>query len=229
VNNPAGSTYPAPVVVQDLGVVFGNQVALRGVTFKVGWGERILVRGHNGAGKSTLIRALAGLVQPDRGSVAIAGRSPYDRDVRRRIGVVVHNPWLDPDLTVQETLKYFSTLYGIPESTNQLKSLLARFGMADRGDQRVGELSRGYQQRLTLARALLHNPGILLLDEPDTGLDDETLDALASLLGDHRTIVMTSHNKGFGELIANRVLTLEHGSLIAFRDVERTWARTKTP
>jgi len=207
------------IVAEQLGVVYGNQAALRNVSFAVHTGERIMVQGRNGAGKSTLIRVLAGLQRPDRGSIAIGGGSPYDRHIRQHIGVVVHNTWLDPDLTVYETLRFFGALYGLLDSTPRLVEILKSVGMSDRRHQRVGELSRGYQQRLTLARALLHQPAILLLDEPDTGLDEATLVTLRDVLTatadpPSRTMIMTSHNRAFGVAITNRTLTLEHGSLV---------------
>jgi ABC-type multidrug transport system ATPase subunit len=214
VNGPASPPGSPAIVVEGVGVVFGAEVALRGVTFTVAQGERVLVQGHNGAGKSTLIRVLAGLVRPDRGSVQIAGGSPRDRDVRRRIGVVVHNPWLDPDLTVSETLGYFAGLYGLDNPTERVHTLLERTGMSDYCDRPVIALSRGYQQRLALARALLHEPSVLLLDEPDTGLDEAARDSLDELLSPLRTIVMTSHNQAFGQAITHRALTLDHGSLL---------------
>jgi heme exporter protein A len=210
---------PAFIVAQDIGVVFGQQVALRGISFEVSAGERVLIRGHNGAGKSTLIRVLAGLRRPDRGHVSIAGNPPHARDVRRQIGVVVHNPWLDVDLTVAETLRFFCGLYGLRDVSTRIESVLHQVDMADRIHQRVGELSRGYQQRLTLARALLHQPSVLLLDEPDTGLDEHALQTLSEVLRQPRqgsafTIIMTSHNRAFGEAIAERTLTLERGELL---------------
>jgi heme exporter protein A len=218
---PAKSPNSPPVIVaEQLGVIYGDQVALRNVSFEAYAGERIMVQGHNGAGKSTLIRVLAGLQRPDRGSIAIGGGSPYDRHIRQHIGVVVHNTWLDPDLTVQETLRFFGALYGLLDNTPRLAEVLKSVGMSDRRHQRVGELSRGYQQRLTLARALLHQPAILLLDEPDTGLDEATLATLRDVLttdGEDptsRTVVMTSHNRAFGAAITNRTLTLEEGALV---------------
>ncbi|HEX3246534.1 MAG TPA: ABC transporter ATP-binding protein [Chloroflexota bacterium] len=207
------------ILAEDIGVAFGNQAALRGVSFDVSPGERILIRGANGAGKSTLIRVLAGLRRPDRGHVTILGRPPYDRDIRRQVGVVVHNPWLDLDLTALETLLFYGTLYGVVDVPGRSHAVLELVGMARCGDQRVGELSRGYQQRLTLARALLHQPTLLLLDEPDTGLDEDTLDHLASILlasdgKTAQTLIMTSHNRSFGQRIVDRTLTLERGALV---------------
>jgi heme exporter protein A len=214
VTNPARQVSSPAIVVEDLGIVFGKDAALRGVSFDVGPGERILIQGHNGAGKTTLIRVLAGLLKPDRGSIRVAGGQPSDREVRRQIGIVLHNPWLDPDLTVIETLGYFAAIYGLDGYLDRAHILLGRLDMADYRHRPVSALSRGYQQRLTLARALLHDPSILLLDEPDTGLDESTRHSLSYMLDDRRTVVMTSHNELFGRAIAHRVLVLDHGSLL---------------
>ena len=211
--HPARQVSSPAVVVDDLGIVFGKEAALRGVSFDVGHGERVLIQGHNGAGKTTLIRVLAGLLKADRGFVRVAGGQPYDREVRRQIGVVLHNPWLDPDLTVVETLGYFAALYGLDDYLNRAHALLERLDLSGYSHRPVSALSRGYQQRLTLARALLHDPSILLLDEPDTGLDEGTRDSLSAMLDDRRTVVMTSHNEVFGRAIAHRVLVLDHGNL----------------
>ncbi|MFN0072318.1 MAG: ABC transporter ATP-binding protein [Chloroflexota bacterium] len=211
---------PLPVIVaENVSVAFDDQVALRSVSLCVNVGERVLIQGHNGAGKSTLIRILAGLLRPDRGTVSIGGGSPTDRHIRRQIGVVIHNPWLDPDLTVTETLHYFGTLYGLQKFEERIEMLLARVGMLDRRHQRTGELSRGFQQRLTLTRALLHDPAILLLDEPDTGLDDDTLKSICEVLLDRsarpmRTIVLTSHNRAFGAAVAERTVVLVEGRAV---------------
>jgi ABC-type multidrug transport system ATPase subunit len=121
---------------------------------------------------------------------------------------------LDPDLTVSETLGYFAGLYGLDNPTERVHTLLERTGMSDYCDRPVIALSRGYQQRLALARALLHEPSVLLLDEPDTGLDEAARDSLDELLSPLRTIVMTSHNQAFGQAITHRALTLDHGSLL---------------
>jgi heme exporter protein A len=211
--NPARLSGSPAIVVEDLGIVFGKEAALRGVSFDVGPGERIFIQGHNGAGKTTLIRVLAGLLKPDRGSIRVAGGQPYDLEVRRQIGVVLHNPWLDPDLTVDETLSYFAALYKLGDYKNRAHALLERLDLTDYTHRSVSALSRGYQQRLTLARALLHDPSILLLDEPETGLDESTRDSLSAMLDDQRTVVMTSHNEVFGRSIAQRVLVLDHGQL----------------
>lgn len=204
------------VIVDGLAVAYGATAALRNVSLIVRHGERVLLEGHNGAGKSTLIRVLAGLQQPDRGTVRILGQAPDARKVRQHVGTVLHSPWLDADLTVEETLRYFSALYGLTRPAERIQAVLAQFGMTDRRGQRTGELSRGFQQRLTLARSLIHEPSLLLLDEPDTGLDEQTLDTIRDVIcsaSPPRTVVLTSHNRAWGTSIAHRTLSLSRGTI----------------
>lgn len=206
------------VALDHVSVVFGDTVALRDVSFSVKFGERVLLTGPNGAGKSTLLRLMAGLLRPSRGAVLVAGRSPFGLEARRQVGVMLHNPWLDPDLTVIETLRYFARLFGVSEIDQRIEALLGRLGMASRARRLARELSRGYQQRLSLARALLHDPRILLLDEPDTGLDDASRSVVGELLCEStatpRTVLMSSHNLAFGQSVTHRTVALEGGSLV---------------
>jgi heme ABC exporter ATP-binding subunit CcmA len=210
---------PVVLEVDQLSVLYGESVALRGVSLSAIAGERVLLAGENGAGKSTLIRVLAGLQRPTRGRVRILDGSPYDAEIRCNVGVVVHSPWLDPDLTVYETLRFFGRLYGLDNLETRMSHVLETLSLTDRQAARISALSRGYQQRLTLARAILHQPRILLLDEPDTGLDLSALDLLARVIRDLAidggTVIMTSHNREFGASATDRLVELRHGRVVA--------------
>jgi len=172
--------------------------ALRGVSLRIHPGEFVLLRGPNGSGKSTLLRIAATLVRPTAGHTTYPGTpdgSPAT--VRARIGMVAHSTLLYDDLSAAENLHFFAKLYGLRDSASRLASALDAVGLLDRQNSLVRTFSRGMRQRLSLARALLHAPGMLLLDEPMTGLDQEAREwfegKLAELHATGCTIVMSTH------------------------------------
>jgi len=175
---------PGAVRVRDLWVRFGDVPALRGLTFEVGQAERLAILGPNGAGKTTLLRALAGLLRPGRGQLLVAGLDPsrQARTVRARLGVLSHQTYLYGEFTAAENLRLYGRLYGLANPDERIGELLERVGLYGRRNDRVDTLSRGLQQRLAVARAILHRPAILLLDEPDTGLDLPAYQLLESLI-----------------------------------------------
>ncbi len=169
---------------------------LRGVEFALGEGVGAVIVGANGSGKTTLIRILAGLLKPTRGTVRVLGRSPYSRWVRKGVGVVLHHSLLYPELTVEENLRYYAKLYGVEDYQPQEDEVVEVLGLRRYLSRRVAELSFGWRRRADFARALLHNPRLLLVDEPLTGLDTSAAEALTSLLIDRirrgLTVVATS-------------------------------------
>ena len=196
---------------------FGAARVLRDVDLRVEAGERVAVFGPNGAGKSTLLRVLATLIRPSAGSVRVLGLDPR-RDllaVRRRIGVVAHRTYLDDQLTAAENLRYYGRLYDVPALERRIAELLERVGLRRRADDRVRVFSRGMQQRLALARALLHDPDLLLLDEPDTGLDADGVALLAQAVDrPGRAVFLTSHHPERALRIASRAITIVEGRLV---------------
>lgn len=200
---------------------FGYTVVLRGVSLRIPEGQTVVLLGPNGAGKTTLLRILATLLKPSAGRVRIGGfdlaKNPHR--VRHLLGYVSHQPLLYPDLSARENLRFFARLYGMPRADVRIDELLETVGLARRADDLVRTFSRGMVQRLTIARALLHNPPILLLDEPDTGLDPHAAAMLAALLrdvaGSGRTILLTTHNLARGVDFADRVLVLAGGKIVA--------------
>ncbi len=187
--------------------------ALIDVELSLERGERLLLLGPNGAGKSTFIRVFAGLMHASRGNALVMGQPP--RSARGMVGVVSHTTYLYDELTAAENLRLYAELYGVPEPTQRATALLERVGLAHLADERVGRLSRGQQQRVTIARALLHDPPVLLLDEPDTGLDLAAFALLEDLTtaGEH-TLVMTTHNLATGLRLGTRVGVLARGRLV---------------
>jgi heme exporter protein A len=176
-------------------------------------GERLLLLGPNGAGKSTFIRVFAGLMHTSQGKALVMGQPA--RAARGMVGVVSHATYLYDELTAAENLRLYAELYGVPEPAGRAAALLDRVGLAHLADERVGRLSRGQQQRVTIARALLHDPPVLLLDEPDTGLDLAAFALVEELTtaGQH-TLVMTTHNLASGLRLGTRVGVLAHGRLV---------------
>jgi ABC-type multidrug transport system ATPase subunit len=209
-------TSEAALEVRKLRVALGDRPVLRGVDLTVARGTRLALVGPNGAGKSTLLRVVAGLIRPSGGEVLIQGRSlaadPWH--ARRAIGMVAHHAMLHPDLTARENLTTFGHLYGLDEVEDRVEAALLQVGLERRGDARVATLSRGMLQRLALARALLHDPSVLLLDEAETGLDARAHDWLLSALGargNRRTVVLASHDLGFVRMAADEVVFLRAG------------------
>jgi len=198
---------------------FCQEPVLWHLDLTVGWGEFLVLFGANGTGKTTLLRILATQVRPDAGTVTVAGydsrRQP--EAVRRRLGVVGHAHFLYENLTCRENLVFYGRLFGISDPRRRAEAVLMRLGLARRADHRVRTLSHGMQQRLAIARAILHQPPLLLLDEPEAGLDQQSLAMLKDLLQEWRdggrTVVMTTHNLELGVAWAGRVAVLAEGKV----------------
>lgn len=208
------------IQARDLQLAYGPTRVLRGVDLALGWGERLAIFGPNGAGKTSLVRVLATLARPSAGELRIGGLDPTRDPVaaRRLLGVVGHQTYLYPELTAAENLRYYGRLYQVPDLPTRVPAVLEQVGLYQRRDQPLGSLSRGMQQRLAIARAVLHDPPILLLDEPETGLDLQALQVLESaLLGSPaapRAVVLTTHNLEAGLRLAGRVAILIGGRFV---------------
>ena len=190
-----------------------SRAALADIDLTLQLGERLLLVGPNGAGKSTFIRVFAGLMRPTRGK-ALVGDLPA-RASRAHIGVVGHATFLYDELTAAENLRFYASLYEVKQPAARAMELLARVGLEHVADVQVGRLSRGQQQRVTIARALLHNPPVLLLDEPDTGLDVAAFALLEDLTtAADRAVVITTHDLANGLRLATRAAVLARGHLI---------------
>ena len=214
------SPVPAAIQVAALGKSFALRPVLRGLTFAVPAGARVALLGPNGAGKTTLLRILATLVKPSVGEALVAGFDVrHDADqVRRHVGYVGHQPHLYEDLTAREHLEFFGRMYGIANTHARTDELLERFGLRAKANERVHALSRGQVQRLALARGILHEPALLLLDEPDTGLDEDALTLLAEVVRARAaagvTTLLTTHQIARGLALADTALVLVGGRLV---------------
>jgi ABC-type multidrug transport system ATPase subunit len=189
---------------------------LNGTDLTVDPGTRLALVGPNGAGKSTLLRVIAGLLRPASGIVQIDGRSIADDPwhARRTVGLVGHQPMLYPELTSRENLTFYARLYGLDGAEERVAAALTRVDLSRRAGDRVGTLSRGMLQRLALARALLHEPAILLLDEAESGLDAHAHELLIAALGagpERRTVLLASHDLGYVCEVAEAVAFLHRG------------------
>ncbi len=208
------------IEVQGLTKSFGHHLALRGIDLQVLPGETVVIFGPNGAGKTTLIKVLATIMNPSSGRVLIDGLDLKNNaeEVRRQIGVVTHQTFLYSNLTAYENLEFYSRMYDIPGIRDRVYEVLALVGMTSRLHDRVSTLSRGMQQRLSIARALLHKPAIMLLDEPETGLDQQATSILWKALqtegGRKRTTVLTTHNLERGLELCDRLLILNKGKIV---------------
>lgn len=205
------------IVVQRLRKEYELRPVLRGVTFALAAGHTLALLGPNGAGKTTLLRILATLARPTSGAVRLAGLDIV-RDagaLRREVGYVGHAPLLYDELSVAENLHFFARMYGLRDGARRAADLLERVGLAAKARERASSLSRGQAQRLALARALLHDPSVLLLDEPDAGLDDRGLAVLESVLRERRargqTTVLATHAHERALALADEVLVLDGG------------------
>ncbi|HWA17013.1 MAG TPA: ABC transporter ATP-binding protein [Gemmatimonadales bacterium] len=208
----------APLVeARGLSRRYGAVRALDGIDLLLQRGEVLLLLGPNGAGKSTLLRALAGLLRPTKGTVRVAGRELRrdDPDARRSVGLLSHQSLLYDELTLQENLELAATLYDLAAPRAAARAALTEQGLEDRAGSRPRQLSRGLLQRAALARALLHRPALLLLDEPFTGLDtpaSQRLDAqLRALVAGGTSLVIVTHHASEAWELATRVGVLRHG------------------
>jgi len=196
---------------------YGGALALRDVDLTVQPGERLALTGPNGAGKTTLLRVLATALRPTTGALEIGGvdavRQPSR--ARRLIGLVGHQSYLYGDLTPRENLRFYGRLYGVERMEVRISQVLEDAGLEARADEPVRNLSRGMQQRASIARAILHEPRLLLLDEPETGLDEAAQTALGALVADWarqgRSIVLASHRLDWAQALTDRTLVLDHG------------------
>ncbi len=208
------------VSVDNVSKRFGSHVGVSNVSFELSAGETAAVFGANGAGKTTLIRLLASLSRPTDGQISVGSEPLVDGDasVRSKIGVVAHETMLYGELTARENLRLHARLHGVGRDV--CEELLDTVGLADRGGERVSGFSHGMAKRVSLARALLHDPELLLFDEPYTGLDQASLRRISDILdglGD-RTVIAATHDLGRGFELADRLLFLHNGRLVGNLD-----------
>jgi heme exporter protein A len=209
------------LTLSDVSRHFGRRRALSHVSFSCAAGEIVGLLGPNGAGKSTLLSIMATLLRPSSGHVRYGARSGRDggAGIRARLGLLGHELQLYPELTAAENLRFFARLFGLSDVDTRVRQALEQAALADRADDPVSGFSRGMRQRLALERALLHDPRLLLLDEPFTGLDQASASVLIArlraLAGDGRMIVLATHDLDLAEGLLTRSVVLRDGRVAA--------------
>ncbi len=201
----------------------GFFTAVDGVNLRVAAGEVLALLGPNGAGKTTTVRMLAAILMPTAGRAEIAGFdvARYPREVRRRVGLLTEMPGLYLRMRAADYLDFFGRLYGVPPAQRweRIETLMARFGMAEALHGRLGEFSKGMRQKLALIRAMLHDPPVLLLDEPTSAMDPYSAklvrDSIASLRSQRRAIIVCTHNLTEAEMLADRIAIIRRGRIVA--------------
>ncbi len=209
------------IEVKNLTKRFGHKVVLQGLDFQVSQGEVVALLGPNGAGKTTFLRILASLLRPLTGLVRIAGYELPGQaaSVRRHLGVASHLPLLYGDLTAEENLRFYGRMYSVPDLEERISEVISLVGLINRKRDLVHTFSRGMQQRLAIGRTVLHDPEVILFDEPHTGLDQDACIMLDMVLQQvavrGRTVVITSHDLARVSRLANRFDVLSRGQIIA--------------
>ncbi len=207
---------------------YGPQYAIRDVGFELRQGEIVGFLGPNGAGKSTTMKIMTSYILPDEGKCEVSGVSVLEspRAARRQVGYLPESNPLYPDLYVREYLDIMGQLAGLPAASRKprIEETIEMVGLEAEQHKKIGQLSRGYRQRVGLARVLLHNPSILILDEPTSGLDPNQvlqIRALIRRLGKNRTIIFSSHHLDEVEAISTRILIIHHGRIVADAPADR--------
>ncbi len=220
------------IEIKDLSKKFGRHVALDGISLSVSPGESFAILGPNGAGKTTLVRVLSTLLKPTSGTVKIAGHDVAEETekIKRQIGVVSHNPFLYDDLTAFENLAFYADLYGVGQENTD--ALIKKVGLYERRDNLVGEFSRGMKQRLSIARSLLHEPQILILNEPGSGLDIQSkrmfYGTIKGLNEKGATVLLTTHYLEEVEELCQKAAVLDRGTVRASGTLDEITGEAKS-
>lgn len=213
------------IETQNLTKTFGSQKVLDAVSFALPQGAFLSIFGPNGAGKTTLLRVLSTLIKPSSGTFFIEGIDGVKEteQVRSCLGIISHKSMLYPDLSAEENLVLFAKLYNVENPVLKARSLLDAVGLTLRRDERVKYFSKGMMQRVAIARALIHDPAIVLLDEPYSGLDPraaEIFDSLIASTRDKHTFIMVSHDLSKGLAVASHAMVLDKGRIAYFEEAD---------
>ncbi|HET7375224.1 MAG TPA: ABC transporter ATP-binding protein, partial [Anaerolineae bacterium] len=218
-SNPIGDDV---VEAEGLGKSFGDFVAVRDVSLRVAAGEVLALLGPNGAGKTTTVRMLSGILVPTTGWARIAGLdvTKNSEEIRQRVGVLAEMPGLYLRSTAREYLEFFGSVYGLPQAQtrSRINALMAKFEMSDVLNRRLSEFSKGMKQKLALIRSMLHDPDVLLLDEPTSAMDPQSArvvrDSLQQLRDDRRSIILCTHNLVEAESMADHIAIIRRGRIV---------------
>ncbi len=208
------------IEIKDITKVYGTQHALDHVSFSVRQGEIVGLLGPNGAGKSTLMKIIACYIPPTDGEVTVCGHSIYDDAiaVRRCIGYLPELNPLYPDMYVREYLRFMAGLSGIKDTHSRADEMIELTGLTPEAHKRIGQLSKGYRQRVGLAQALIHDPKVLILDEPTTGLDPNQLEFIRNVIrnaGKDKVVLLSTHIMQEVEAMCSRAVIISQGRIVA--------------
>ena len=208
------------ILVESVEKTFGTQRALKGVSLRCERGEVVGLLGPNGAGKSTLMRLITGYLPATSGRVEVCGFDVSDAplETKRRVGYLPERNPVHEDMYVKEYLRFVSGVHGVDNRSERVEEVIAEVGLVPEVHKRIGELSKGYRQRVGLAQALIHNPEVLILDEPTSGLDPNQLVDIRSLirkLGQDRTVILSTHIMQEVEAMCDRVVLIRLGEIVA--------------
>ena len=221
------------IEVKDISKVYGEQRAVDHATFSVKKGEIVGLLGPNGAGKSTLMKILTCFIPPTDGDATVCGHSIFDDTlaVRRCIGYLPeHNP-LYLDMYVREYLRFAAGLGGVKNSAERADEMIELTGLSPEANKRIGQLSKGYRQRVGLAQAMIHDPQVLILDEPTTGLDPNQLEFIRGVIrnaGKNKTVLLSTHIMQEGEAMCSRAIIMGHGKILADENISGLTANKLT-
>lgn len=211
--------------IENVKKMLGHREVLKGISFNVEQGDIFGYLGPNGSGKTTTIRILLGLLKADSGAVNILGKAINSRETRRRVGFALDPDGLYDNMTAEENLEFYLKIYGIPKTGERISSLLGMVGLKERGRDKVGTYSRGMRQRLALARAMVHDPEVLVLDEPTSGVDPSGQIEVRKIILDvvrkgNQTVFLSSHNLDEVQRICNRIALIDRGEIKLFGELE---------
>jgi ABC-2 type transport system ATP-binding protein len=221
------------IEIKDITKTFGPQTALDHVSFSVGKGEIVGLLGPNGAGKSTLMKIITCFIPPTEGELTVCGHSIYDEalEVRRHIGYLPELNPLYPDMYVREYLRFAAGLSGLKNRAERAEEMIALTGLTPEAHKKIGQLSKGYRQRVGLAQALIHDPEVLILDEPTTGLDPNQLEFIRDLIrrsGKDKAVLLSTHIMQEVEAMCSRAIVINHGRIVADEDMSGLNAKKLT-
>jgi len=208
------------IKVENISKYYGSQAALKGVSFEVKKGEVVGFLGPNGAGKSTMMKIITSYVPADEGSVSVSGFDVNEKpiDVRKRVGYLPESNPLYPEMYIREYLSFVGGMYGLKNKKQRIEEMIEAVGLTPESHKKIGELSKGYKQRVGLAQAMLHDPEVLILDEPTSGLDPNQLEDIRSLIrkiGKEKSVLLSTHIMQEVEAICDRVIIIKKGEIVA--------------
>lgn len=220
------------IVVENIRKDYGQQIALNGVSFTANKGEVIALLGPNGAGKSTLMKILTGYLRPDNGIALVSGLDLQQQTIsaQHKIGYLPESNPLYKEMYVKEYLNFHASISKLPKNT--VEEVIERVGLTLEAGKKIGQLSKGYQQRVGLAAAIIHDPEVLILDEPTTGLDPNQLIEIRKLikdLGQNKTVLLSTHIMQEVEALCDRVLILKKGNLVLNESLHSLLKEKKKP